>query len=322
MKLLYTEFSKRFMEAVAERLRRLDPPVEIAPLGSEPSDMLLVPMTISDEEFEQARAAGVTWIQGVTAGVEQLLTPALAESPIVLTNSSGTSAIPMAEFVFARILEHAKRLRLLAEQQASRTWKTTWLADVAGSTMTIVGLGPIGRHVADLAKAFRMHVIGVRRRPEAGPGPCDEVTGPDGLTEALARADYVVLAPALTAETRRSFGEREISAMKEGALLVNVGRGELVDEPPLRRALQSGRIAAALDVFATEPLPPEDPMWEANALAISPHCSSLTDSLFEGLADLVAENVDRFLHGRPLLNIVDKRSGYPLPEEPAAAPTP
>jgi phosphoglycerate dehydrogenase-like enzyme len=321
MKLLYTEFSQRFVDAIAQRLARLDPPVTPAPLGEEPSEMLLVGMRLSDDELERALSSGVSWIQAAGAGIEHVLTPALVASPVTLTNAGGSGADPIAEFVLARMLEHAKKLRELAALQASRTWKTTWTADMAGATALVVGLGPIGRRIAELCKAFGMRVVGVRRRPEAGAGPCDEVRGPEALAATIPRADYVVLAPPLTAKTRGMFGAAEVAAMKDGALLVNVGRGDLVDEAALLEGLASGRFSAAVDVFETEPLPGDHAAWELAGLAISPHCSSLTPTLFEGLADFVADQVDRYVHGRPLKNVVDKSSGYPLPDEAALSGT-
>lgn len=315
MKLLHTDFSSRFVEAIAERLARLDPPVAPAPLGSEPSEMLLVGMTLSDEELTKALEAGVTWIQAAGAGIEHVLTPALVDSPVTLTNAGGSGAGPIAEFVLARMLEHAKKLRELAGLQAAKTWKSTWTADMAGATAVVVGLGPIGRRVAELCKAFGMRVVGVRRRPEAGPGPCDEVYGSADLAAAVEGADFVVLAPALTAETRGLFGPAEVAALKEGALFVNVGRGDLVDEKALFEGLTAGRFSAALDVFSAEPLAPEHEAWEMRGLVVSPHCSSLTPTLFEGLANFVADQVDRYTHGRPLRNVVDKVSGYPPTDE-------
>jgi phosphoglycerate dehydrogenase-like enzyme len=321
MRLLHTDFSTRFVDALTERLARLEPAVQPAPLGSGPSDMLLVGMKLSDDELADALAAGVTWIQAAGAGVEHVLTPALAASPVTLTNSGGSGAGPIAEFVLARMLGHAKKLQELAALQSSKTWKSTWTADMAGATAVVVGLGPIGRRVAELCKAFRMNVLGVRRRPEAGPGPCDAVFGPDALAATIAQGDYVVLAPPLTPDTRGLFGAAEVAAMKEGALLVNVGRGDLVDEKALLSGLASGRFSAALDVFATEPLAGDHPAWETPGLAVSPHCSSLAPSMFGGLVDFVTDQVDRYVHGRPLRSVVDKDSGYPLPDEAALSET-
>lgn len=317
MRLLHTEFSARFVDAISERLAGLDPPVRPAPLGDGESEMLLVGMTLADDELARALDAGVKWIQAAGAGIEHVLTPALAASEVTLTNSGGAGAGPIAEFVLARILEHAKKLRTLAALQAAKTWKSTWTSDVAGATAVVVGLGPIGRRVAELCKAFRMHVVGVRRRPGAGAGPCDEGVGPAALAATVARGDYVVLAPPLTPDTRGLYGTAEVAAMKDGALLVNVGRGDLVDEEAVLAGLASGRFFAALDVFTTEPLPEGHPAWETEGLSVSPHCSSLAPSMFGGLVDFVTDQVDRYIHGRPLRSVVDKRSGYPLPDEAA-----
>lgn len=312
MKLLHTELSPRFLEPLGARLATLRPPVGLASLGDEPSPALLIGFGMSAAELETAQAAGVQWIQAMSAGLEHVLVPEIVASDIVVTSSGRGSARPMAEFVMARILEHAKKLPTMATQQQEQRWKAVWSADVAGSTLTMVGLGPIGQRVAGLAKAFDVRVIGVRRRVEAGPGPCDEVFGPDDLHDAMARADYVVLAPPLTPLTRGLIGAAELAAMKEGALLVNVGRGDLVDEDALLAATAGGRIVAALDVASTEPLPTDSPLWQGDAIRISPHCSAITPSLYDTLIDFVAGNVQRFIDGRPLESVVDKESGYPL----------
>jgi phosphoglycerate dehydrogenase-like enzyme len=311
LKLLHTDFSERFLVPLGRRLVSLDPPVELAALGSAQSPALVVPAALVVDELAAATAAGVRWIQAVTAGVENVLIPELVDSDIVVTSSGGASAGPMAEFVFARILEHAKRLRRLAAQEAAHLWKASWSAELAGATMTVVGLGPIGTRVAELGKAFGMRVIGVRRRPEAGPGPCDEVVGTASLRDAMSRADFVVLAPALTASTRWLIGMPELAAMRDGALLINVGRGDLIEEHVLLEATRAGRVVAALDVVGEEPLPAESPLWEAESISISPHCSALTPPLLDRLAGVVAENVRRFVANEPLLNIVDKTAGYP-----------
>jgi phosphoglycerate dehydrogenase-like enzyme len=312
VKLLHTELSPRFLEPLEARLATLTPAVGLAPLGAERSPALLIGYGMSAAELETARAAGVQWIQAMTAGLEKVLVPEIVASDVVVTSSGGGSARPMAEFVMARILEHAKKLPVIAAQQREQRWKAVWSADVAGSTLTMVGLGPIGQRIAQLGKAFDMRVIGVRRRVDAGAGPCDEVVGPDGLRDAMARADYVVLAPPLTPLTRGLIGEAELAAMKDGALLVNVGRGDLVDEAALLAATAGGRIVAALDVAGTEPLPADSPLWQQDAIRISPHCSAITPSLYDTLIDFVAGNVQRFLDGRPLESVVDKESGYPV----------
>ncbi|MEX2558216.1 MAG: D-2-hydroxyacid dehydrogenase [Actinomycetota bacterium] len=315
MLLLHTELTDRIRDAIAERLMRQNLPVRLASLGAGPSGALLVGMKLTKDEFDRACEAGVRWIQALPAGVEHVLTAELAASPIILTTGGGTAARPIAEFVFARILESAKKLRLLDEMQASRTWNQVWLGELAGATLTIVGLGPIGRAVAELGRAFGMHLVGVRRRPEAGPGPCDEVIGPESLTSVLSRTEYLVLAAPLTDQTRGLIGARELAALRDQSLVVNVGRGELIDEAALVDELASGRIRAALDVFAEEPLSTTSPWWDVDGAVVSPHCSAFTTSLFEGLVDLVIDNVQRFVDGRPLRNVVDKASGYPLPND-------
>lgn len=312
MRVLHTKITRRVMEPLAGLLEGRGLAVEFAALGDGTGDALLAGAVLTEDEFLTAEKAGVRWAQILSIGLERVLTPALVDSHVMLTSVSGLGAVEMAEFVFARILEQAKKLRELAEMQRDHTWKTVWLGALKGATLTIVGLGPIGTAAAALGRAHRMHLIGVRRRPESGPGPCDEVVGPGALLDVVGRTDYLVLAPPLTDDTRGMIGARELAAMKAGAFLVNVGRGDLIDQPALLDALGEGRIAAALDVFETEPLPEDSLVWDTAALAVSPHCSSLTPALFTEMAEIVADNIERFARGEPLRHVVDKRAGYPL----------
>jgi phosphoglycerate dehydrogenase-like enzyme len=292
-----------------ERLNGL--PVELADVDGGPADALIV----AQEASEDARSgvkAGVAWIQSLATGVETVLIPEVVDSEIVVTNSAGTTAGPVAEFTFARILEHAKRLPYIAACQREHKWDRFFHDSLEGATLTVIGLGPIGRRVAALGKAFGMTVLGVRRRPEAGPGPCDEVFGTDHLPEVLARSDYVVLLAAVTPESRGLLDRRALESAKQGSLIVNVGRAELVDHEALIEAATEGRVSAALDVVPAEPLDPGSPLWDAPGISISGHIAVWTPVMMSAILDLVDENVRRFLDGRPLLNVVDKALGYPL----------
>src|SRR5262245_4281017 len=190
-------------------------PVQLLDVDAGPADALIVAQDATDD-VQHGLRAGVGWIQSVATGVETVLVPEVVDSDIVVTNSAGATAGPVAEFAFARILEHAKRLPYIAERQREHAWDRFFHDSLEGATITVVGLGPIGRRVASLAKAFDMHVVGVRRRPEAGPGPCDEVVGPDQLGDAMSRSEYVVLLAAVTADSRGLVDRRVLEAAKEG----------------------------------------------------------------------------------------------------------
>lgn len=316
MKVLHTPIWRRLLGPIEDRIREVGLDVELVPLGSGPGTVLLAGGSLSEEDFALAREAGVEWVQMLTVGMEDV-TPAIAGTPVVLTTVGGVGVDAIAEFVFARILEDAKELRRLAELQSARAWEMPVLGELAGATITVVGLGPIGERVAELGRAFRMHVVGVRRRPEVGSTWCDEVAGPDELREILPRTDVLVIAAPQTPDTEGLLGSEALDAIQEGALVVNVGRGPLVDEDALLDALRAGRVRAALDVFGEEPLPEDSPLWDAPGLAASPHCASITPGLFAQLADIAVENLRRHLAGEPLENVVDKDAWYPVRQAPS-----
>jgi phosphoglycerate dehydrogenase-like enzyme len=296
-----------FRLALTERLR--DDAVTVVDLDGSPLDAAVVGGRDATTDIRAALDGGARWLQSLTAGVDRIR-PHLEGTDVVLTNGAAATARPVSEFAMARLLEHAKQLPLLAERQAARQWDTRWLGALAGSVLTVVGLGPIGARVARLANAFEMHVVGVRRSPSPHPW-CDEVVGGGELAAALSRSDYCVLAPALTDETRGMISAAVLDTAKPGLHLVNVGRGELVDHDALVAAASAGRVTAALDVLPEEPLPPEHPLWATPGIAVSSHTATLTPRLIDWLADLVAGNARRFAAGEPLEGVVDRVLGYP-----------
>lgn len=304
------EVGATFREGLAARAEARHLPVRLGAIGDGPADAIVVGIVSAPQDVRTGLQSGVRWIQSLATGVDSLLIPELLASQVVLTNSSGASAGPVAEFAMARILEHAKRLEQVRQQRRERSWVRFFQDGLEGATLTTVGLGPIGRRVAEIARSFGMHTIAVRRRPEAGPGPCHEVVGPGQLIDAMARSDHVVLAAAVTPETRQVLGAPELAAAKAGCFIVNVGRAELVDHDALVESAAAGRICAALDVFPVEPLPDNSPLWDTPGIVISPHIAVWTPRIVEVLAELTAVNLDNFAHGRPLVNVVDKRRGY------------
>jgi len=263
---------------------------------------------LTPELFALARR--LRWIQTTYAGVERLLFPELVASDVVLTNVRGMHADTIGDHVMMGILALARNLPRLVLQQAAARWLTVPVAELAGDTLGIVGLGAIGQAVARRAQAFGMRVLGVRRNPQPTPH-VDEVLGPDGLEQVLTRSRWVVLACPLTPQTHGLIGPRELAWIGPEGYLINIGRGALVDEPALVKALQEGRLAGAvLDVFAEEPLPESSPLWRMPNVLITPHIAGQQRDYTGRAVEIFADNLDRYRRGLPLRNVVDKRAGY------------
>jgi phosphoglycerate dehydrogenase-like enzyme len=258
-----------------------------------------------------ANANALKWIQWSGAGVDAIMFDALRESDVVLTNVAGVFDKPMAEFALATILAFAKHLPENTLLQQTRTWKYRLTEAIDGKRVLIVGAGNIGTCIGQLLKAVGMQVVGLSRRGRANDPVFGTVHPLEKLNDDLANADYVVLIPALTAETRGMFGAAQFEAMKNSARFLNLGRGALVDEAALVDALNTGSIAGAgLDVFSTEPLPDDSPLWGMNQVIVSPHMSGdLVESPGQ-MAEIFLDNFDRYLRGETLRNMVDKQKGY------------
>jgi phosphoglycerate dehydrogenase-like enzyme len=270
---------------------------------------------ITREQFLAARR--LRWIHSPSAGIGGMLFPELVASPVVLTNSRGMAADTMAEHVLAVTLALFRRLPQAWRSQAAREWAQDAIGlagtrTIGGTRVLVVGLGAIGTAVATRMAALGAVVSGIRRRA-AGPTPAGvaHVAAPGALPELLPSADVVVLSAPHTRETRHLIGARELAAMSQDAVLVNVSRGGLVDEAALADALARGRLAgAALDVFQEEPLPPDSPFWTLPNVLITPHTSGFRPDHWDAAISLFGENLRRFEAGEPLLNVVDKRAGY------------
>lgn len=247
------------------------------------------------------------WLQIPFAGVERYRD---LPAQIQLTNASGVYGVPIAEWIVGVMLMLTRRLHLYRDQQHNALWKEqTGAREIMGSTVGIVGLGDIGREAALRVKAMGCRVLGVRRTRAALPPGIDALMP---LDELLPQADFLVLALPSTPETTGLISAQQLSRMKRGAYLLNVGRGSAVDEPALIEALRFGHLAGAgLDVTAEEPLPPESPLWQMENAILTPHVSSHSP---EANADrrnrIYCENLRRFLSSRPLLNLVDRAAGY------------
>ncbi|MEU9924478.1 D-2-hydroxyacid dehydrogenase [Streptomyces griseoluteus] len=245
------------------------------------------------------------WVHTASAGVDHLLCPELAASDTVVTNARGVFDQPMAEYVAALVLAAAKDLPRTLELQRDRVWRHRETRRVAGTRACVVGSGPIGRAIADTLKALGVTPALVGRVPRTG------VHGPADLDRLIARADWVIAAAPLTDRTRGMFDAHRFGVMQPSAVFVNVGRGELVDESALAEALRRRWIAgAALDVFSTEPLPPDSPLWDLPGLLVSPHMSGDTVGWRDELGAQFVDLFERWAAGRAMVNVVDKKRGY------------
>jgi phosphoglycerate dehydrogenase-like enzyme len=269
----------------------------------------------SRELLEQvwAMAPRVRWLHSRSAGLEDLLFPALEESDVPLTNARGIFSRPLGEFAIAAILFFAKDLRRMVRSQTAGVWDQFDVEEIHGKTMGIVGYGDIGRVCAERARAFGMKIVALRRRPELSREDpvVEKAFPPERKRDLLAISDYVIISAPLTSATRGMIGEDEFRVMKKSAVLINVGRGPVVEETALVRALQEGWIrGAALDVFDREPLPDGHPFYRLENLLLSPHCADHTPDWLERAMRFFLENFERFRAGKPLWNVVDKKSGY------------
>ncbi len=276
----------------------------------------LIGWSLRAEQF--ALAKRLRWIHSPAAAVHQLLlVPSIAQSDVMITNAATIHGPVVAEHAIALILALAKRLPWAMRYQQEKNWAQQIMWDteprpreVSGANLLLIGLGNIGREVASRAAALGMRVAAVRENPARGAETAHEVHGFDQLDSLLPGADYVVLAAPLTPRTLRLFNADRLARLRKDAYLVNVARGPLIDAAALAHALGRNQFAgAALDTFDEEPLPASSPLWTLPNVFITPHTAAVTEKLWERHYALIAENMRRFLAGRPLLNLVDKSRG-------------
>ncbi|MEF8842880.1 MAG: D-2-hydroxyacid dehydrogenase [Haloarculaceae archaeon] len=263
---------------------------------------------ITLEHREAFLEAGLSWIHLSSAGIDHFPVERYREIGIVVTNSSGVHSECMAENVLGLMLTHAHRLREFYEGQQEREWRrdVAWREKftLQGEPVTVVGLGAIGGTVADYAARVGMRVTGVQRTPEDRP-EFERVLGPEDLHTAIGDARFVVLCVPLTDDTHRLVSAPEFERMHDDTVLVNVSRGEVVDETALVDAIEAGKIrGAALDVFEAEPLPEESPLWGMDEVYVMPHVSGAFRDYYTKVADLVRENLSRFETNDELRNRV------------------
>jgi phosphoglycerate dehydrogenase-like enzyme len=262
-----------------------------------------------------SRAASVRWMHSLSAGVERLLFPEMLESAVPLTNARGVFKRSLAEFAVLGILFHTKKVRRLIDNQRSRRWDNFAVSFANQLVMGVIGFGAIGRECAVLARGLGIKIHALRRNPHKVPADpvLDRAFGSDELLEMLKGIDVLLCAAPLTEGTHHLIGDAQFNVMKSSAIVVNVGRGPVIDEAALIRALESRRIAgASLDVFEHEPLPEDSALWGMENVLISPHCTDQTENPdWQDLSmHVFIENFHRYRRGEPLENVVDKKAGY------------
>jgi phosphoglycerate dehydrogenase-like enzyme len=257
------------------------------------------------------RAPRLRWVHVWSAGVDKVLFPALVERAVVLTNARGVYSPSLAEFALGAMLYFAKDFSRMKASQARGAWEPFDVEMLRGATLGLVGYGDIGRAVAALGRAFGMTLVAFRRHPEnAALDPLGAEVAMS-LLDVCRRADYLVVSTPITPETKHLLGASELAAMKRSAVLVNVGRGAVIDEPALVGALKRGELrGAALDVFEDEPLPQEHALFRLSNVLLSPHTADHTAGWRDDAMTCFLANLERFLAGEPLANLVDKTKGY------------
>jgi phosphoglycerate dehydrogenase-like enzyme len=267
------------------------------------------------EDLEAAwpHARVLRWVAASNVGINRLLFPSLIESDVILTNARGAADRPIAETVVGFVVAMAKGFRRMFERQGAHVWELHQMERLDARRVLVVGPGPIGRAIGrSLVDGLGMRVAAVGRTGRAGDDVFETVWGVGELHAALGDADYVIDTMPLTPQTRALFDAAAFAAMKPTARFVNVGRGATVVEPALVDALASGRIAgAALDVFEEEPLPADSPLWNMEQVIVCPHMSGDVEGWEADFAAVFYDNVDRWLRGASLRNVVDKRLGFP-----------
>jgi glyoxylate/hydroxypyruvate reductase A len=328
---------------LVERIRRVDAQVEVG----YPVELLASPRYPSDHPFAQLDGDGarerwealldeaeilfdfgplelaptlatrerLRWIQGTSAGVGRFVERiGLLDSDVIVTTASGVHARPLAEFVVLAMLMFGKNTLHLTRQQREHRWERHADEEVRGKLVCVVGLGKIGREVARLVQAFDARVVGVVRDPGARAADelgVERLVATADVDELLPEADVVVLATPHTPQTHRLIDARRLGLMKSSAILVNVARGDVVDEAALVDALRAGRLGgAALDVFEREPLPPDSPLWDLPNVFVSPHSASTVAAENERTVELFCRNLRAYLDGAPMVNVLDKTLLY------------
>lgn len=277
---------------------------EVHDIGALMAPTILVTGMSPERTRALIAAPGLAWIHSTSSGVEHLPLAELAARQTILTNSAGAHAPAMAEYALGAMISLAHGMPVWAEGQRTRRWlplDATPVSLLHGKRLGIVGYGAVGRQLARAVAALGMRTWAVRRTPLFPAGePVERMLGPAELHELLAASDFLVLCTSLNASSLHLIGEAELASIKRGAFLINLARGDLVDERALVRALEEGRLGgAALDATSTEPLPPDSPLWDAPRLMLTPHVSGSAPESSQAVVDFLCENLRVFLGGAP-----------------------
>ncbi|NEW08739.1 D-2-hydroxyacid dehydrogenase [Paenibacillus sp. SYP-B3998] len=274
------------------------------------ADAILTAGRMNPEIMKQATK--LRWIQTLSAGVDKLPLQELNERNIVLTNARGVHTVQMSEFTISLMLQWVRRSNLLHDQQQKHVWDHQIAFDeLYGKTLGIVGAGAIGEAVARKAKAFDMTIIGLNRSGTPLPAFDRTVHGEDGLQQLLSESDFIVLLLPSTSKTRRFLTKDHLGLMKKSAFLINLARGDVIDEQALTEALQEGKLAgAALDVFEQEPLPTNSPLWRMDNVIMTPHIAGSSARYTERASSIVYHNIRALLNGDDMINVVNLTEGY------------
>jgi phosphoglycerate dehydrogenase-like enzyme len=314
-----------------ERIKALDPRIriidasQISGRGGEPdagtkarilaelagAEIMLGPNRIPIDYFDAA--IGLKWFQSINAGIERMDRDGLLKRGFVVTSAAGLASVPIAEYVIGAMVMLAKGLHTAARAQREHRWDFRMTAELAGKTVGIAGLGEIGRETAKRARAFEMRVLASRRTVAAGATDpdCDELVPYSNLERLLSESDFLVMALPLTAETQHMIGAAELAQMKPTASIINIARGEIIDQAALVAALSNGTIAsAALDVFDPEPLPAESPFWDMPNVIVTPHISGAVEGYGHKATELFIANLKRYLAGEALVHVANPELGY------------
>jgi phosphoglycerate dehydrogenase-like enzyme len=259
------------------------------------------------------RSPNLRWIQATSAGIGGFMSrTGLAQSSIAVTTAAGVHVAPLSEWVLTGLLHFVKDIPLLEQRQREHRWQRIAVGALAGRRALVVGLGHVGRRVAEVLAALGVEVWGAGR-PGASYelGVLERIGSSDSLAELLPACDILVLSSPLTDQTEGIIGAGELALLPETAILVNIGRGQLVDEEAMIEALTTRRLAAAvLDVARVEPLPKDSPLWDLDNVLICPHSASTFATENATLVELFLDNLGRYRAGAPLLNLYRAERGY------------
>ncbi|MFH1462174.1 MAG: D-2-hydroxyacid dehydrogenase [bacterium] len=320
MKILITKVEDvlpfELKEEHLQKIKEIAPDSEIiAAIGSKEIENNLetadVFLTFPNVSIDLDKAKNLKWIHSFSAGVDGILTPQVASSAVLLSNSSGVHPVPISEHVLCFLLSFARKFNITFRQQLEKKWqRIETLTELRGKAVLVIGLGNIGREVIRLCKCLGLKTMGVDRNKNELDS-LDEFHSPENLPEILPNADFVVLCLPHTKETHHFLNKEKLERMKKEAILINIGRGGVVNEEELIQALKDGRIAGAgLDVTEKEPLPEESPLWDMEQVIITPHHSGWSEKYMDRAIDIFCQNLKNFLEGKPLSSLVDKTKGY------------